>query len=462
MSNSLLVDIGSTYTKVTAVDLKDEVIMGTARAFTTIHTSVNEGLANAIKALEDKIGKKTYDLKLGCSSAAGGLKMVTSGLVKDLTAKASEMAALNAGGKVLKVYAFNLTDEDIEEIRVLEPEIILLAGGIDGGNKKVIIQNAIKIANSDLKATVIIAGNKDARKEIKECFEQKKVQYVVCDNVMPDYNVLQIEEARATIRKVFLEQIIEAKGLHQLKDDLDDHIMPTPSAVMLGMKILAFGWNGEEGIGPLIGVDVGGATTDIYSMAKQESYEGNTMLKGLPEPTEKRTVEGDLGLKYSVDSLYTRLPHSIKKNFDEEAMKEYLLRIKKDPSLLPTDYEKELENWLTYGAVKEAVNRHVGSIEITYTLDGPVKYQLGKDLTQIKKVVGTGGPIIDGMDTMNVLQGAIYTPSDENRLKPRSSDFYIDKKYIIAAMGLLSTHYPETALRILKKELVKIESDASR
>lgn len=455
MTSSLLIDIGSTYTKVAAVDLEQEEVIGTARAFTTIGTDVREGLSNATKDLEQRIGKRDYDIKLACSSAAGGLKIVTVGLVKELTAKASEMAALNAGAKVLKVFSYTLVEEDLKEIENLDPDIILLAGGIDGGNKEVIIHNAGCIAKSHLTCTVIMAGNKAARVDVVKALKAGHKNYVITDNVMPDYNELNIEPARSTIRQVFLDQIIQAKGLSLLADELDDVIIPTPSAVLKAMALLAFGTDTEDGIGPLMGLDVGGATTDIYSMAKQKSYQGNTMMKGLPEPTEKRTVEGDLGLKYSLDTLYKYLPKEARGDINQETFETYLHKIKENPSHLPMERERLMEQWLTYGAVKEGVNRHVGRLETTYTLDGPLRYQIGKDLTTVTNIIGTGGPIIDGKQPEMIMEGALYDVSDENRLKPREGQYYIDEHYIMSAMGLLSIQYPEKALRLLKKSLRK-------
>ena len=138
----LLIDFGSTYTKVTAVDLEKEVIVGTASSFTTINTDINEGLHRAIEILEKQTGKLKYDEYLACSSAAGGLKMIASGLVPGVTTTAAKEACLGAGAKVIKVYSFEMTEEDIEEIEKIKPEIFLLAGGTNGGDKKCILHNA--------------------------------------------------------------------------------------------------------------------------------------------------------------------------------------------------------------------------------------------------------------------------------------------------------------------------------
>ena len=123
MKAVLLIDFGSTYTKLTAVDLDAEVILGTAQAYTTVQTDVNDGLAEGLRLLEAKTGKLTFEKCYACSSAAGGLRMVTSGLVPELTGEAAKMASLGAGAKVVGIYAFQLTEDDLDEIRDLLAEV---------------------------------------------------------------------------------------------------------------------------------------------------------------------------------------------------------------------------------------------------------------------------------------------------------------------------------------------------
>ena len=134
MKPILLVDFGSTNTKVTAVDVEDCRILGTAAAYTTVETDINEGLAHALEILEKTTGPLDFEERYACSSAAGGLKMISIGLVPDLTAQASREASLGAGAKVWKTYSFQLTKGDFKEIEEYHPDIILLTGGTDGGN----------------------------------------------------------------------------------------------------------------------------------------------------------------------------------------------------------------------------------------------------------------------------------------------------------------------------------------
>ena len=139
MKQILLIDFGSTYTKLTAVDLEREEIIGTASAYTTVQTDINDGLRAGLARLEAQTGPLQYDACYACSSAAGGLRMVTSGLVPELTGEAAKLATLGAGAKTVGVYAFQLTEDDLAEIRELAPDIFLLVGGTDGGNTECIL-----------------------------------------------------------------------------------------------------------------------------------------------------------------------------------------------------------------------------------------------------------------------------------------------------------------------------------
>ena len=165
MKAVLLIDFGSTYTKLTAVDVDSESVLGTAQAFTTIQTDINDGLSDALAVLESKTGKLEFTETYACSSAAGGLRMVTSGLVPELTAEAARLASLGAGAKVIRNYAFQLTEDDVAEILEISPDIFLLVGGTDGGNTEVILHNARMLAQADFAFPVIIAGNRSAARE---------------------------------------------------------------------------------------------------------------------------------------------------------------------------------------------------------------------------------------------------------------------------------------------------------
>ena len=456
MKNILLIDFGSTYTKLTAVDVDAERILGTASSFTTIATDINDGLEAGLKILREKIGEIEFESCYACSSAAGGLRMVTSGLVPELTGEAAKLASLGAGAKVVGVYAFQLTDEDIDNIREQSPDILLLVGGTDGGNTECIIHNAKMISEMKPDFPIVIAGNRNAARECEKILHGCDLH--VCPNVMPKFGKLEIEPTQKKIREIFLDRIIQAKGLSRVTDLLSDIMMPTPSAVLSAMELLSKGMDGESGIGELVGVDVGGATTDVYSIADGMPEHMNTVYKGLPEPYAKRTVEGDIGMRYSiqgiVDAVGINRISELSGLTAERALAliEYLKQNKdktpgEDTELIALDFA------LASSAIDEAVRRHAGSIYETYTMMGQTFVQEGKNLTRVNQIVVTGGSIIHTEKTEQIAAHALYSKSHPNSLCPKEANVWVDRTYILAAMGLLSLHYPKAALRIMKKEL---------
>lgn len=456
MKPVLLIDFGSTYTKVTAVDLESQQLLGTADSYTTIQTDVGEGLANALEKLHAKIGPMEYTARYACSSAAGGLRMITSGLVPELTAEAARQASLGAGAKVLKVYTFQLTEDDIQEIMAIKPDIFLLVGGTDGGNVEVILHNAKMLASADFDFPVIIAGNRTAARECERILAGHEVHIV--ENVMPKFGVLNIEPARLKIREIFLNKIIQAKGLSKAAELINGILMPTPSAVMKAMRLLSEGCEEESGIGDLIAVDVGGATTDIYSMADGMPGDASTVYKGLPEPYDKRTVEGDIGMRYSIRGIVEAagLPKICQlSGLDKKRAEELIDTLCEHTDMIPepgSDLEK-LDFALASMAIETAVARHAGSMEETYTLMGLTYVQSGKDLRRVRQVIVTGGSLIRTARTAEIASHALYSPAAPMSLRPMKADIRVDRKYILAAMGLLSEYDPTTALRIMKKEL---------
>jgi len=454
----LLIDFGSTYTKLTAVDLDSETLLGTAQSFTTIQTDVNDGLNNALKELEKKTGKLDFAETYACSSAAGGLRMITSGLVPELTSEAAKLASLGAGAKVIHIFSFQLTEDDLEQIRNTHPDIFLLVGGTDGGNTECILHNAKMLSTLPPEFPIVIAGNRSAARECRRILEGHEVY--ICDNVMPKFGVLHIEPTQKQIRDIFLQKIVQAKGLSKAAELLDDIMMPTPSAVLQAMDLLAQGCEGESGIGDLIAVDVGGATTDVYSIADGMPEHMSTVYKGLPEPFSKRTVEGDIGMRYSIHGIVEAAGLdrvSRLSGLTPQRVTELVDYLGSHTDVVPDD-DPELEALdfaLASMAIEVAVARHAGTIEETYTMLGQTFVQTGKDLTRVKKILVTGGSLIHTKRTVEIASHAMYSPAQPMSLRPKKADVWIDRKYILAAMGLLSTHYPQAALRIMKKELEK-------
>ena len=456
MKAVLLIDFGSTYTKLTAVDLDTETILGTAAAYTTVQTDINDGLQAALAGLKAKTGKLSFDECYACSSAAGGLRMITSGLVPELTGEAARLASLGAGAKVVGVYAFQLTEDDLEDIQALKPDIFLLVGGTDGGNTECILGNARMLAQLKGDFPVIIAGNRTAARECQRIL--KDYETYICPNVMPKFGTLQIEATQKQIRELFLNRIVQAKGLSKATALLSDIMMPTPSAVLQAMELLSQGCEEEQGIGDLIAVDVGGATTDVYSIADGMPEHMNTVYKGLPEPFAKRTVEGDIGMRYSIQGIVDAAgldTVSRLSGLSKARVTELVDYLKNHTDTVPNgDPELEaLDFALASSAIAEAVTRHAGTMEETYTMMGLTYVQSGKNLTKVKQIVVTGGSLIHTKRTEQIASHALFDPRHPASLRPKTADVWVDRSYILAAMGLLSSHYPAAALRIMKKEL---------
>ncbi|MBQ1684037.1 MAG: glutamate mutase L [Clostridia bacterium] len=457
MKPVLLIDFGSTYTKVTAVDVDAPRLLGTANSYTTVQTDINDGLADALNKLEQTTGRLVFCEKYAASSAAGGLRMLASGLVPELTAEAAKTASLGAGAKVLKTYAFKLTEDDADEIKRLNPDIFLLVGGTDGGNTDCITHNAKVLAEIGGSYPVILAGNRNAARECERILEGREVH--ITENVMPKFGTLNIEPTQKEIREVFLNRIVQAKGMTKASELISGIMMPTPSAVMAAMKLLAEGTKRQNGIGDLVAVDVGGATTDIYSVAEGLPDDPRTSLKGLPEPYIKRTVEGDIGMRYSIHGIVDAA--GIEKiaeiaGLPEERTSEIIEMFAANTDMLPNDDETQrVDEALASMAVRTAVTRHAGRLEEVFGIGGLKLVQTGKNLLNVDKFIVTGGSLIHTEHTGRIASYGFYDEEDETSLKPKHAEVLVDRKYIIAAMGLLSEHYPDAALTIMKEELVK-------
>lgn len=458
MSLILTADIGSTFTKLTAVEAPSARVLGSARAFTTIETNVMEGFQAALKELRAQCGPLEFDLKVASSSAAGGLKMVAVGLVPDLTVQAARLAAANAGAKIQKAFAFELNQREVEEIVGLNPDMILLSGGIDGGNKEVIIHNARALASSGLSCSIVAAGNKSADDELRAALKDYPGETLFCDNVMPAIGELNAAPAQRAIRDLFIKNIISAKGLDELAAGLSSEIVPTPLAVFEAAKLLSQGTKKTPGWGDLMLFDVGGATTDVYSMSEGLPTRANVFMRGLKQPFAKRTVEGDLGLRYSLSSLAEAAEvENLSEGLGLPAaeVENWLNSCRLNPGLVPAAGSdcKKIDDALAGAAVGLAAARHCGVIETVFTVMGQAYAQTGKDLGAVARVIGTGGPIINSENPAEVLAEAVFKPSDMNLLKPVNPKLMVDARYIMASMGLLARLEPETALRIMIEEI---------
>ncbi len=457
----LTADFGSTYTKLTAIDAHCEEIVGTAVAFTTVATNVMDGFHEAMRRLEMAIGTFAYDKLLCCSSAAGGLRMVALGLVPELTAKAARTAASSAGAKVVRTFSFEISEAEREAVEGINPDLVLLCGGTDGGNREVIVSNARKLANTKGDFSIIVAGNKSAADEVTTILSTSNKNFVITENVMPQFNQLNIEPARQEIKKLFIERIVQAKGLSAAQALSTNEIIPTPLAVMNGCELLSKGTQDSEGIGDLMAIDIGGATTDVYSMSHGHPSLTNVQVKGLPEPYAKRSVEGDLGMRYSLRSLVEtadieKIAREIEYPVNEVQV--WVDACYQTPHLLANEGSREqaIEEAIARSAVRIATERHCGSWKSVYTPFGQVFALTGKDLSEVAHVIGIGGVIANSPHPLYILEGAKSEGEGNPHAKPKQPGYLVDKRYIFASMGLLSKEDKELALNLLKREIVSL------
>lgn len=447
MTRYCLMDVGSTYTKGCWVDTDHVGILAWASAPTTAHTDINHGIQEVMDKLSIIRPDFTYESMRLCSSAKGGLRMVAIGLVEDLTLKAARMACANAGAKLVGAYSHKLNLQERSQIETLKPDIILLSGGTDGGNEDVVLHNARQLAKLNTPCPILYAGNKSCQDEIREILMEAKKDVRISANVMPTYGVLNVESARDEIRACFLEQIIEAKGLSKLSSIVQDIIMPTPASVLDALSLLAYGTKDEPGLGELMAVDVGGATTDVYSLTSSQAPPLGVQIKGLIEPLIKRSVEGDLGLRISakhVLDLDAQLSEDL-------GLCRYVDEITQE---IHGSSNLAYDESLAASCVRIASRRHAGRLEQMYTPTGLETIQYGKDLRNVKTLIGIGGPIVYANEPSRILNQVIQTEIEI--LLPQTLEFILDKHYILSSLGLLAKTHPAWTLKTMKQHLEKI------
>src|SRR5690554_5234982 len=452
MNRYLFVDLGSTFTKLTLIDIDNLQVVATSSSFTTAKTDVTIGFLNALELLEKNLGQKAnYKKAFACSSASGGLKMAAIGLVSELTTEAAKRVCLGSGAKVDLVFSGILTNSEVEEIKNSDTDIILLAGGIDGGDKKTVIENSKILKQNNINIPIIYAGNKEAVDQVKEILKTYNSELYISLNVMPKLNKLHITSTKNLIRQIFIEKIIYAKGIDRLNKYLDGPIIPTPVSLLNVCSLITTRTE------PVIIVDIGGATTDIYSVGYGYPKRPDTALIGLEEPFLKRTVEGDLGMRYSVNGLLDNLSNlevnSLKEKFD---LTKEIKKRKTNINYLPkTNNDYLVESEIASACADIAFSRHVGTIKEAYTHNGPVYYQTGKDLTNAKYIIGTGGVIVNNPNNNEILTSLLTKTTKPNELRPLKPKILIVEFYLLSAIGLLSTIDTNKALQLFNKKILK-------
>lgn len=451
----LVAEIGSTTTVVNAfgnLEGENPKFIGQGQAPTTVDQGdVNLGLMDATYDLEEKLGIKEleYDEFLATSSAAGGLKMTVHGLVYDMTAKAAKEAALGAGANIHMVTSGKLRRTDLKEIEKIRPNIILLAGGVDYGERDTALYNAELLAKLNIDVPIIYAGNIQNCEEIKLIFEEsgKEDLLKIVENVYPKVDQLNVEPVRRVIQDVFEEHIIHAPGMERVREIVSGPIVPTPGAVMEASKIL------KEVIGDLVTIDVGGATTDIHSVTDGSEEIMSILIS--PEPVAKRTVEGDLGVYVNMKNIVEIIGEknlAKKLTLEREELTEHLLNF---PPIPKSEVEIKLVEILTEKAVIMSMHRHAGGYRHLF---GETKKTLaeGKDLTSVKWIIGTGGALTKLPNRIEILKKVAMSNKGDKLLPRPEVKILIDSDYIMASLGVLSKYNKESAVKLLKKSL-KIE-----
>lgn len=446
----LVAEIGSTTTLVNAfagINTDEPRFIGQGQAPTSVlEGDVRIGLEGAVEDLKNRLGldKIEYGEMLATSSAAGGLRMCVHGLVYDMTVKAAQTAALGAGAIVTMATAGKMSEYDIEDLVASRPNLILLAGGTDYGERETALYNAARIAETGLKAPVIYAGNVQNQRAVMDIFKKAGVSCTVTENVYPKLDKLNIEPARKIIHKVFEEHIIKAPGMEHIRDMVTGSIMPTPGAVMEAVQLI------YNEIGDVVAVDIGGATTDVHSVTGGSEEIGILMTS--PEPFAKRTVEGDLGLYVNAKNLIERIGESALQNelgMDMEAVMANYLPIPK------TEGQFKLTERLCREAGLVALERHAGALRYIYTPSGRKTVAEGKDLTAVKTIIGTGGALTRLPHREQLLRALADCNATGMMLYPKPSKIRLlfDDDYIMASLGVMSKHYPEAALKLMKRSL---------
>ena len=414
----LATDCGSTTTKAILIEFVNDEYRLTFRgeAPTTVEApfeDVTRGVLNAVMEIEELSGRKIIDndtivspsngedgvdIYISTSSAGGGLQMMVAGVVKTMSGESAERAALGAGSIVMDIIASNdgrLPHEKIKRIRELRPDMILLSGGIDGGTISHVVELAEILAaanpqprlGQEYKLPVIYAGNKEAQDKIRDTLGDK-VDLDLVDNIRPVLERENLEPSRDKIHDLFMEHVMQqAPGYKKLMSWTDAPIMPTPGAVGSLIEMISK----NEGI-TVVGVDIGGATTDIFSV-----FQGKF----------NRTVSANLGMSYSIcnvlaesglDNVLRWVPFDINRKELTNRIGNKMIR----PTTVPQSLEELfIEQAIAREALRLSFKQHkefaVGlkgiqkERTISDTFDQTTSGQSLVDMMDLDLLVGSGG-----------------------------------------------------------------------
>jgi len=457
-----LADFGSTYTKLSLVDPGEGRLLARAEAPTSIGTDLMEGYAAALAGAKRAAGGTVaIEEAIAASSAGGGLRVAAVGLVADLTAAAAHQAALNAGARVGTVLAGSLGPAQLEELRAARPEIVLFAGGTDGGQAELVVENARRLAAAQIDTRFVVACNSAVAAEVREILLDAGRPADLAGNVMPRLGEIEIESAREAILRAFLDHVIGGKGLSASPDFERMVRMPTPEAVLEATRLLSHGTEAVAGLGDVMVVDVGGATTDVHSSRLAEAAAPGIEDPLLPPPPTLRTVEGDLGLRSGSAGVLIADGHWIQAEagLDEVAIGQAVALRSGDAKWIPEDPEEaRFDQLLATGCATHAVRRHCGTMLLARGENGPpTLVRDGPDLREVEQVLGTGGVFAHRQDGREILATSLAR-REQRSLAPHSPALSVDRNYILAAAGLMATLDADAAALLLQRELIAPDS----
>jgi len=472
---AVCVDFGSTFTKALLVDLAGGRVVAGAEHPTTLPRADGTGdildgfdacLARLVEADPRAAGAEV----LACSSAGGGLRIAVVGNELLVTAEAGRRVALSSGGKVVHVLAAAGGAGDYAALRAERPDVVLLTGGTDGGNSEVLLTAARALVAAGWTGPVVVAGNVDAQAEVAAVLGA--VPHVLAGNVVPRIGVLAPASARAAIREMFLAHVIGGKHLSSRTDATGSgHPFTamvrgaTPDVVLTGVELLARGLDDRHpGVGDVVVVDVGGATTDVHSVVEIDPDTGlseDGLAREVVATTPvTRTVEGDLGMRWSavttVEQARLDLPEGPgaadgPDGLDDPALLDAARRRQQEPAFLPgTDAERDEDEAIARAAIALALRRHAGRARVVLSPEGRVVERSGKDLREVDLVVGSGGVLRHGRPGIaaRLLAGSAGADLPGGWQLPRCPEVVVDADYVLAAAGLLAGPHPVAAYRL--------------
>jgi uncharacterized protein (TIGR01319 family) len=423
----LCLDIGSTWTKAALVSAGGHVLA------TAQHPTTPPEVLDGVAAVTEAVGGEHAEV-LACSSAGGGLRLAVVGQERLVSAEAAYRVALSAGAKVVHVASGELDGQAIRALRGSRPDVLLLAGGTDGGDTKVLLHNAHRLAVNRIACPVVLAGNTAVREEALALLLATRRTVVVTDNVLPDVGELAPGPARAAIRSVFLDHVIGGKHLSRGPRFRRLVRTVTPEAVLSGVGRLATLITADA----VLVVDVGGATTDVYSAVTGES---GPERHAVALPPDRRTVEGDIGLRWSAPGVVTEADAE---GLDTAGLADAARFRAEHVDFVPDDQRASVVDIrLAALAAVLALRRH------------------------LRLVAGRLGPHGAGL---LVLSGGVFrhaspqllatvtdTLAADPLLRPvlREADIVVDTRYVLAPAGLLAdAGHTATADALLRAELL--------